>query len=59
MAKIKITQSKSVIKANERQKQTVRALGLRNPHDVVELESTPQIEGMIKKVFHLVHVEKI
>jgi large subunit ribosomal protein L30 len=59
MAKIKITQSKSVIKANNRQKLTIRALGLRNPHDVVELESTPQILGMVNKVKHLVQVEKI
>lgn len=59
MTKIKITQSKSVIKANERQKLTIRALGLRNPNDSVELESTPQILGMVNKVKHLVQVEKI
>lgn len=59
MSKIKITQTKSTIKANNKQKLTIQALGLRNPHDVVELEHTPQIDGMLKKVNHLIHVEKI
>ena len=59
MAKIKITQSKSIIKASNRQKLTIKALGLRNPHDSVEQESTPQILGMVNKVKHLVQVEKI
>lgn len=59
MGKIKITQSKSIIKTSNRQKLTIQALGLKNPHDSVELESTPQILGMVNKVKHLVHVEKI
>lgn len=59
MAKIKITQTKSVIKARIRQKLTIQALGLKNIHDAVEVESTPQILGMVNKVKHLVHVEKI
>ena len=59
MGKIKITQTKSVIKANQRQKLTIAALGLRNVHDAVELNDTPQIQGMIEKVKHLVHTEKI
>ena len=59
MAKIKITQCKSIIKASNRQKLTIQALGLRNPNHAVELESTPQILGMVNKVKHLVQVEKI
>ena len=59
MAKIRIKQTKSTIKANNRQKLTIQALGLRNPNDAVELKSTPQILGMVNKVKHLVHVEKI
>ncbi|MBK8955311.1 MAG: 50S ribosomal protein L30 [Saprospiraceae bacterium] len=59
MSKVRITQTKSIIKANNNQKLTIQALGLRCPHDVVELEHTPQIEGMLKKVNHLVHIEKI
>ncbi|MBK8449333.1 MAG: 50S ribosomal protein L30 [Saprospiraceae bacterium] len=47
------------MKASIRQKLTIQALGLRNPHDSVELESTPQILGMVNKVRHLVEVEKI
>jgi large subunit ribosomal protein L30 len=59
MAKIKITQTKSVIKTSERQKLTIKALGLRSPHDTVIVESSPQILGMVDKVKHLVQVEKI
>ncbi|HRI01315.1 MAG TPA: 50S ribosomal protein L30 [Saprospiraceae bacterium] len=59
MGKIKITQKVSVIKANQRQKDTISALGLRNVHDSVELEATPQILGMVQKVNHLVVTEKI
>lgn len=59
MAKIRITQSKSIIKTSNRQKLTIQALGLKKNNDSVEVEATPQIEGMIKKVAHLVQVEKI
>ena len=57
--KIKIIQTKSVIKANYRQKLTIRALGLKSIRDSVEVDSTPQILGMVEKVKHLVQVEKI
>lgn len=59
MAKIKITQIKSVIDRNERQKKTIKALGLRKINHSVELEATPAVIGMVKKVTHLVAVEKI
>ncbi len=59
MAKIKITQTKSIIKTSYRQKLTIQALGLKNVSDSVEVESTPQILGMVNKVKHLVQVEKI
>jgi large subunit ribosomal protein L30 len=58
MAKIRITQSRSVIKSSDRQKKTMQALGLRNRHQVVELEESPAVQGMIEKVRHLVHIEK-
>lgn len=58
MAKIKYTQIKSGIKSTERQKRTLEALGLGKMHRVVEVESTPQILGMINKVKHLVKVIK-
>ncbi len=59
MAKIKITQTKSGIDRSERQKLTLRALGLNNPHASKEVEATPQILGMVNKVSHLVKVEEV
>jgi large subunit ribosomal protein L30 len=59
MKKIKITQVKSVIDRSERQKKTVQALGLRKLHATVEVEATPQILGMVRKVTHLVTVEEL
>jgi large subunit ribosomal protein L30 len=59
MAKIKITQIKSVIDRPERQKRTVEALGLKKINASVEVEATPQILGMVTKVNHLVKVEEL
>jgi large subunit ribosomal protein L30 len=59
MAKIKITQIKSVIDRTERQKKTIEALGLRKINHSVEVEATPAIIGMVRKVNHLVAVENI
>ena len=58
MAKIKITQVKSVIDRPERQKLTLKALGLKKLNATVEVEATPQILGMVRKVDHLVKVEQ-
>lgn len=58
MAKIKITQVKSVIDRPERQKKTVAALGLKKLNASVEVEATPQVLGMVAKVNHLVKVEE-
>ena len=59
MAKIKITQIKSVIDRTERQKKTIEALGLKKINHGVEVEATPAIIGMVRKVNHLVAVENI
>ena len=59
MAKIKITQVKSVIDRSERQKRTVAALGLKKLNSTVEVEATPQILGMVNKVNHLIKVEQL
>ncbi|MBL0355428.1 MAG: 50S ribosomal protein L30 [Chitinophagaceae bacterium] len=59
MAKIKITQVKSVIDRPERQKKTMAALGLRKMNASVEVEATPQILGMVTKVNHLVTVQEL
>ncbi len=58
MAQIKVTQVKSVIDRPQRQKDTVKALGLTKVHQTVIHEATPQILGMVKKVSHLVKVEE-
>jgi len=58
MAKIKVTQVKSVIDRPKRQKATMQALGLRKMNQTVEHEGTPQILGMIDKVKHLVKTEE-
>lgn len=59
MAKIKITQIKSVIDRSERQKRTIQALGLSKISQSVEVEATPSIIGMVKRVNHLVAIEKV
>ena len=53
---VKIQQVKSVIGYNQRQRATVRGLGLRRIRHVVEVEDTPAVRGMINKVSHLVVV---
>lgn len=58
MAKIKITQVKSVIGRPKRQKATVQALGLKRLNKPVVHDATPQILGMVEKVSHLVTVEE-
>lgn len=57
MAKVRITQVRSIIDRPRRQKGTIQALGLRKMHQTVEHEATPQIMGMIAKVKHLLKVE--
>jgi len=59
MAKIKVTQVRSAIKHTLRQKRTLEALGIRKMHQTVEVEATPQVLGMVKKVKHLVEVESV
>jgi large subunit ribosomal protein L30 len=59
MAKIKVTQVKSGIDRPERQKRTLKALGLRKLNSSVEVEATDQIKGMVTKVLHLVKVEDV
>ena len=59
MAKIKITQVKSIIDRPERQKKTMAALGLKKLHASVEVEATPQILGMVNAVNHLIAEEEL
>jgi large subunit ribosomal protein L30 len=57
MAKLKITQVRSVIRQTAPQKRVMKALGLTRMHKTVLHEDTPQTRGMIEKVHHLVSVE--
>jgi len=59
MEKVKITQVKSIIDRPESQKRTVRALGFTKMNQTIEKEVTPQIQGMIRKVAHLLKVENV
>ena len=59
MKKIKITLVKSPIDRPERQKKTLKALGLNKMNATREIEATPQILGMVRKMNHLVSVEEV
>ena len=59
MSKVRITQSRSVIGQNIRQKLTIKALGLGKINSSVDVELTPQIKGMINKVRHIVSVNEL
>ena len=59
MSKVRVTQIKSVIDRPKRQKATMQALGLRKISQSIEHELNPQIEGMLKKVQHLVRVDEL
>jgi large subunit ribosomal protein L30 len=54
--RIRLKQVKSEIGYNQRQRATLRGLGIRKMHKVVEVEDTPSVRGMIGKVSHLVVV---
>jgi large subunit ribosomal protein L30 len=57
--KLRITLVKSPIGYSQRQKGTVRALGLRRLNQSVVQEDNSVIRGMVDKVSHLVEVEEL
>ncbi|HEY0768890.1 MAG TPA: 50S ribosomal protein L30 [Sphingobacteriaceae bacterium] len=59
MAKVQITQRRSMIKRPDTQQRTMVALGLGKVNKTVEVELTPQIAGMIAKVNHLITVKEL
>jgi large subunit ribosomal protein L30 len=59
MAKLRVTQRRSVIDRPRDQKATIRALGLHRMNDSVVKDDRPEIRGMIEKVRHLVEVEEV
>ncbi len=59
MKKYKITQTRSRIGRPYKQKRTLDALGVRRMNRPVYVNGTPQVEGMINKVKHLLSVEEV
>ena len=58
LKKVIITQVKSTISQTQRQKRTISALGLGKINKSIEKELSPQVEGMISKVNHLIKVKE-
>jgi len=54
--RLKIKMIGSVIGCPEKQRATVRGLGLRRMNQVVERVDTPEVRGMVKKIPHLVAI---
>ncbi|OIO72739.1 MAG: 50S ribosomal protein L30 [Zetaproteobacteria bacterium CG1_02_53_45] len=54
---IRVRQVKSGIGYAKDQKATLIGLGLRRMNQVVELEDTPSVRGMVQKINHLVRIE--
>ena len=59
MAMIKLTQTKSGIGRSEKQRATLRGLGLKKLHQESVLEDSPAVRGMVKKVAHLISWEEV
>lgn len=59
MKKLKITQVRSRIGRPLRQKRTLDALGLKRMNQSKEVEVSPQVQGMIDKVKHLLKIEEV
>ena len=57
--KIKVTQIKSGIGFAKIQRETLKGLGLSKMHQTRELEDTPAVRGMAKKIAHLVKIEEV
>ena len=58
MGKVKIIQVKSAIRRPADQKRTLIALGIKKLNKTREVEESPAVMGMIRKVEHLLKVEK-
>lgn len=59
MGKVKITQIKSAIRRPEDQKRTLIALGLKKLNKSRVIQESQTVSGMIRKVSHLLKVEKV
>jgi large subunit ribosomal protein L30 len=59
MPKVRVTQTVSVLGRKPGQKETLVGLGLNKLRRTRELEDTPSVRGMIRKVAHLIKVEEL
>ncbi len=59
MPKVRVTQIASVLGRKPGQKETLIGLGLNKIRRTRELEDTPSVRGMIRKVAHLIKVEEL
>jgi large subunit ribosomal protein L30 len=57
--KVRVTKIRSEGKRGEAQQATLRGLGLGKMNSSRELENTPEVQGMIRKVGHLLRVENV
>ncbi|MDJ0766448.1 MAG: 50S ribosomal protein L30 [Myxococcota bacterium] len=57
-SKLKVTQKRSAIGQNRRNRAVLAGIGLRKIGSSVVVDNTPSFRGMIKKIIHLVHVEE-
>jgi large subunit ribosomal protein L30 len=55
---VKVTQIRSAIGQNARNRGTLRALGLGKIGRTAEHKDSPQLAGMLRKVRHLVRIEE-
>lgn len=56
--RVRVTQIRSAIGYNARQREVLRGLGLRRMHHSVLLPATPAVRGMLRKIPHLLKVEE-
>jgi large subunit ribosomal protein L30 len=59
MPKVRVTQMRSPLGRKPGQKETLTGLGLNKQRATRELEDTPSVRGMIRKVAHLIKVEEL
>jgi large subunit ribosomal protein L30 len=59
MPKVRVTQMRSPLGRKPGQKETLTGLGLNKQRSTRELEDTPSVRGMIRKVAHLIKVEEL
>lgn len=59
MKKVKLTQVRSMIHRSQKQRDTLMALGLRKINSTSERELNLAVEGMVRKISHLIKIEEI